>query len=174
MSKDGDEADELRSIVTGERPSAFLVEHGWLITSSYCRKPNNDNGIDTTTTGGAKELMKLQAMNTAETQFWNIQYPTLVNPPTATTLLSTTTQRKKDISKQIGINNIRQKIQSLYEQFIVKEWIPKIKKHIENRVSELIYENNQLGIPIAKDDSYNEVLSLINSGVKGPFSVKVN
>jgi hypothetical protein len=134
--EEGDEANELRKRLNCQTPASFRVKHGWMGT---CSKPVPAASAATPTgasTGKGVELRKLYAIEAEERRILSTNFPELY----ATGL--------------VGIHNIRQKIQQLYDEFIVTKWVPhitqKLNEHYESNMSSF----QQLGTPVFPSDMY--------------------
>jgi GTP-binding protein EngB required for normal cell division len=106
VSEDGDEADEVKQYLSGKTANSFAVGNGWMAASS--KRPavipvGNESSV---------ELRILFSMDNKEMELFNGKYKNL-------------------LEHNLGVQRVRQRIQTLYERFITENWVPNILKKFE-------------------------------------------
>jgi hypothetical protein len=111
--------------------SSFHIPQGWLACSSQRIAVNAQVAAN----GLKDELADLVAIDSAEQQQIH--------------------ERFSDVPKsRIGIQAIKQKLQTSYERFIVKEWVPAIIRKIQTPRKEMLDAIIAMGMPMADRDEY--------------------
>jgi hypothetical protein len=131
ISEDGDEVNDLHQLLTNEARNSFPVGYGWLAIAS--KKPFP---FVMSPAVQSPELYILQTMDNFERMSFQQKYKKLIS------------------SNLLGIDNVRQRIQGLYEVFIKTHWIPTILSKLESYSQKLEKENCQLGYPLPRDPEY--------------------
>jgi hypothetical protein len=131
VSEDGDEVNELHQLLTSQARNSFPVAYGWLAIAS--KKPFP---FVMSPAVQSPELYILQTMDNYERIPFLQKYKKLIS------------------SNLLGIDNVRQRIQGLYEVFIKTHWIPTILSKLETYFQDLEKENCKLGFPLPRDPEY--------------------
>jgi hypothetical protein len=131
VSEDGDETEEIAHLLEGRNPSFFRVGYGWMTASS--KKPSKHTSIQHQQ--GPIELSVLCQMTKTETELFHTKFSGLS-------------------AEFLGIDNIRQKVQKLYENFIKTHWTPVLSRKLSEHRTRLIQDMNELGALLPKDPAY--------------------
>jgi GTP-binding protein EngB required for normal cell division len=135
VSEDGDETEEIAHLLEGRNPSFFRVGYGWMAASSKKRS----GLVDAIQQHAPIELGLLYQMTPTETELFQGKHSRLSAGNTALLL---------------GIDNIRQRVQNLYETFIKTHWIPVISHKLQEHRKQLLKEMNELGALLPRDPAY--------------------
>eukprot|EP01040_Poterioochromonas_malhamensis_P005106 gene5109-5469_t len=133
VSEDGDEAEELNQYLSCKADSSFSVGYGWMAASSK-KMPDSTAKASA---GRRNELQSIMNMESRERLLFESKYSS-VNAPNV-----------------LGVLNIRQKIQNIYERFISDNWIPHILEKFETHNDKIEEKLFKLGVPLAAHPSYN-------------------
>jgi hypothetical protein len=130
----GHEERDLERLLTDQTRYSFPVGYGWLAASS------KKTDILPLPEMLSRELFFLQSMEDTEKSLFEIKYSKLFSS-----------------SKLLGMENIRQKIQSKYEVFIKSHWLPVIQKKLLTYSANLNSQMLKLGYPLPRDVDYLSV-----------------
>jgi hypothetical protein len=108
VSEDGDEAAELAELLQGKARGSFEVKYGWMATSS---KKVDSSKLKTAT----PELSALYQMAERENE-----------------VFQRFSRSPMSCRRLLGIDNIRQRIQHLYERFIASNWVEAILQSLND------------------------------------------
>jgi hypothetical protein len=134
VSEDGDEVAELAELLQGKARGSFEVKYGWMATSS---KKIDSSKLRKTATS---ELSALYQMSERENE-----------------VFQRFSQCPLNCRRLLGIDNIRQRIQHLYEQFIASNWVNIILEKLDPYRTKLNHKSNMLG-PLPPDPDYTDLL----------------
>jgi GTP-binding protein EngB required for normal cell division len=128
VSEDGDETDEVKQYLSGKTANSFSVGNGWMATSS--KRP-------TVVPVGqsSAELRTLFSMDNKEMELFNGKYKNL-------------------LGHNVGVQSVRQRIQSLYERFITQNWVPNILKKFESAKGDVHDRLFAMGYMLPNDPVY--------------------
>eukprot|EP01040_Poterioochromonas_malhamensis_P004885 gene4885-5239_t len=133
VSDDGSEALELQQLLDSSR-GGFPLGYGWMAAAS--------RSVDVG--GTMNKLQAFQTMEQNESRCFREKYGTLV------------------AMNKMGIQQIRQRIQTLYEFFIHDRWIPHIRTKLNDFISQVGRQLLELGTPLPPDDDYNDFMVYIS------------
>eukprot|EP01040_Poterioochromonas_malhamensis_P004878 gene4878-5232_t len=132
VSDDGSESAELQQLLDSSR-GGFLLGYGWMAAAS--------RSVDVG--GTTNKLQAFQVMEQNESRFFREKYGDLVG------------------MNKMGIQQIRQRIQTLYESFIHDRWIPHIRTKLDKYISNFEDQMVELGVPLPRDDDYLELTKFL-------------
>eukprot|EP01040_Poterioochromonas_malhamensis_P005109 gene5110-5472_t len=133
VSEDGDEAEELTQSLNCKADSSFSVGYGWMVASSK-KMPDSTAKASA---GRRNELQSIMNMESRERKLFESKY------------------ESANRGQVLGVLNIRQKIQNIYERFISDHWVPHILEKFQIRNNNIEEKLFQLGVPLAAHPSYN-------------------
>eukprot|EP01040_Poterioochromonas_malhamensis_P013202 gene13202-14491_t len=125
VSDDGSEALELQQLLDSSR-GGFPLGYGWMAAASR----SVDKG------GTTNKLQVFQLMEQNESRCLEERYRDLV------------------AMNKMGIQQIRQRIQTLYESFIRDRWIPVIRSKLFKHIANCRLQLQSLGTPLPPDKDY--------------------
>eukprot|EP01040_Poterioochromonas_malhamensis_P014361 gene14361-15888_t len=137
VSEDGSESAELQQLLDSSR-GGFPLGYGWMAAAS--------RSVDVA--GTTNKLQAFLAMEQNESQFFQEKYGALV------------------AMNKMGIQQIRQRIQTLYELFIQDRWIPHILTKLNKYLSNFEDRMLELGTPLPLDDDYLELTIFLTAITK--------
>ncbi len=132
VSEDGSEAFELQQLLNSR--GMFPLGYGWMAAAS--------RSVDMAST--TSNLQAFQMIEQNESRCFREKYAGLV------------------AMNKMGIQKIRQRIQTLYESFIHDRWIPLICQRLRYFRSQAERQLIELGTPLPPDDDYNEFILYIS------------
>jgi hypothetical protein len=109
ISEEGNEVEELTSLLSGTAKYSFPVGGGWMATASKKVGPSSLKG----SIKPLEELQLLAETNKQEEQIFNTKYRTVY-------------ESMKDC---LGIESIRNRIRQLYEGYLEAHWMPGLREH---------------------------------------------
>lgn len=137
MSDDGSEALELQQLLDSSR-GGFPLGYGWMAAAS--------RSVDVG--GTTNKLQAFQTMEQNESRCFREKYGDLV------------------AMNKMGIQQIRQRIQTLYELFIHNRWIPEIRTKLFKCIANLRGQLVRLGKPLPPDNDYLASIDYLGSNSK--------
>jgi hypothetical protein len=159
VSEDGEEEKDLTNLLQGHTNTAFRVGYGWMASASRNEQHQSihphpySSHLPVTAPANLAESSELSAiyqMTQRESDLVHSKFSTL--PP--------------DCMAVVGIDHIRQRLQTLYDAFIKNHWIPVLMAKMENFKDRLEIDMNVLGVPLPPDPSYHAyVLTLKDNGL---------
>eukprot|EP01040_Poterioochromonas_malhamensis_P014222 gene14222-15726_t len=132
VSEDGSESAELQQLLDSSR-GGFPLGYGWMAAASR----SVDMG------GTTNKLQAFQLMEQNESRCFREKYETLV------------------AMNKMGIQQIRQRIQTLYEFFIHESWIPHIRTKLNEYISNFEDQMVELGVPLPRDNDYLDLTTFL-------------
>jgi hypothetical protein len=138
VSEDGDEVHELEQLLTGKAKYSFPVKGGWIAAAS--KKP-----ADFIASGVKSELSLFSVMNRKEDELFTHKFSTLLP------------------YNILGMDKIRQRIQSIYEIFIQARWVPVITRKLQENLNQLQTEMYTLGSLLPPDVDYFPLVNRLKS-----------
>jgi hypothetical protein len=158
VSEDGEEVKDLTNLLQGHTNTAFRVGYGWMASASRNEQHQSINphsiahlpAAAPAAIAESSELTGIYQMTQRESDLMHSKYSTL--PP--------------DCMDVVGIDHIRQRIQTLYDAFIKNHWLPVLLAKLENFKDRLEVDMNVLGVPLPPDPAYHSyVLTLKENGL---------
>eukprot|EP01040_Poterioochromonas_malhamensis_P011873 gene11873-12949_t len=134
VSEDGSESAELQQLLDSSR-GGFPLGYGWMAAAS--------RSVDMA--GTTNKLQAFLAMEQNESRFFREKYGALV------------------AMNKMGIQQIRQRIQTLYESFIQDRWIPHILTKLNKYLSNFERRMLELGTPLPPDNDYLELTTFLRT-----------
>ena len=140
---DTTEADMIVDAVTGTAVGSIKLPHGWLMCS------NRGPAVRKSTAPLSKapsESHRLYCMDVQEAKL--IQ----------DLELDTT---DKTCFPRVGMTNIRLRVRDFFEDFLVNDWVPKIRAHLISHFDEQSKHCTELGVPMPNDIAYEPFVTTL-------------